>query len=99
MNVTDIKDVSLFPSEKIINRQHVRNDPISDFKEILTKSVNEVNQLTAESNRNVEQMLLGKMDIHQAMIAMEEAGISFRLLHQVRNKIITAYEEVMRMQF
>ncbi len=98
MNVTDIKDVSLFPSEKIINRQQVRHDPISDFKEILTRSVNEVNELAAESNRNVEQMLLGKVDIHQAMIAMEKAGISFKLLLQVRNKIITAYEEIMRMQ-
>jgi flagellar hook-basal body complex protein FliE len=99
MNVTDIKDVSLFPSEKIFNRQHVRHDPISDFKEILTRSVNEVNELAAESNRSVEQMLLGKTDIHQAMIAMEKAGISFSLLLQVRNKIITAYEEIMRMQF
>lgn len=99
MNVTDIKNASLFPPEKIINRQQVRQDPISDFKDILTKSVNEVNELAAESNRKVEQMLLGKVDIHQAMIAMEEAGISFKLLHQVRNKIITAYEEVMRMQF
>ena len=99
MNVTDIKDVSLFPSEKIVNRQQVRHDPISDFKEILTRSVNEVNELAAESNRNVEQMLLGKIDIHQAMIAMEKAGISFKLLLQVRNKIITAYEEMMRMQF
>ena len=53
----------------------------------------------SESNRSVEQMLLGKMDIHQAMIAMEKAGISFSLLLQVRNKIITAYEEIMRMQF
>ena len=99
MNVTDVKGVSLFPSEKIINRQHVRQDPISDFKDILTRSVNEVNELASESNRNVEQMLLGKVDIHQAMIAMEEAGISYKLLHQVRNKLITAYEEVMRMQF
>ena len=99
MNVTDIKDVLLFPSEKIINQQQARHDPISDFKEILTRSVNEVNELAAESNRSVEQMLLGKMDIHQAMIAMEKAGISFSLLLQVRNKLIAAYEEVMRMQF
>ena len=61
--------------------------------------MNEVNELAAESNRSVEQMVLGKMDIHQAMIAMEKAGISFKLLLQVRNKIITAYEEMMRMQF
>ena len=99
MNITDIKDVSLSPSGKIINRQQVRHDPVPDFKEILTRSVNEVNEQAAHSNRSVEQMLLGKMDIHQAMIAMEKAGISFSLLVQVRNKIITAYEEIMRMQF
>jgi flagellar hook-basal body complex protein FliE len=43
-------------------------------------------------------MVLGKTDIHQAMMTMEEAHISLRMLIQVRNKIIAAYEEMMRMQ-
>lgn len=43
-------------------------------------------------------MVLGKTDIHTAMIAMEKSGISFRLMMAVRNKMISAYEEVMRMQ-
>jgi len=43
-------------------------------------------------------MDLGRTDIHTAMVDMEKAGISFRLVMQVRNKMISAYEEVMRMQ-
>jgi flagellar hook-basal body complex protein FliE len=43
--------------------------------------------------------MAGTKDIHQAMISMEEAHISMRLLIQVRNKVISAYEEIMRMQF
>jgi flagellar hook-basal body complex protein FliE len=99
MKVTDIKDVFSFPSEKNVDRQQARHDPISDFKEFLSKSVNEVNEQAAESKQSIEQMLLGKADIHQTMIQMEKAGISFRLFLQVRNKIIAAYEEVMRIQF
>jgi len=38
------------------------------------------------------------MDIHQAMVAMEQANVSFRLMVQVRNKMMAAYEEIMRMQ-
>jgi flagellar hook-basal body complex protein FliE len=44
-------------------------------------------------------MVSGKTDIHTTMIAMEKSGISSRLLLAARNKMIAAYEEVMRMQF
>jgi flagellar hook-basal body complex protein FliE len=43
-------------------------------------------------------MILGEKDVHQAMIALEQANLAFRLMVQVRNKIISAYEEIMRMQ-
>ena len=98
MKVGGIHDGSLSPSEKIVNRQQGNHDPFSDFKDILSKSVKEVSELGATANQSVEQMVLGKTDIHQAMISMEEAGISFRLFLQVRNKVIAAYEEMMRTQ-
>jgi len=43
--------------------------------------------------------MLGKIDVHQAMIAIEQAHLSLRLMIQIRNKIIAAYEEIMRIQF
>jgi flagellar hook-basal body complex protein FliE len=38
------------------------------------------------------------MSLHDTMIAMEQADLSFRLMMQVRNKIVDAYQEIMRMQ-
>ncbi len=75
-----------------------RHDPISDFKKILGKSVDEVDKLLTEANESAGEMVAGRMDIHQAMIAMEQANVSFRLMIQVRNKMMAAYEEIMRMQ-
>jgi flagellar hook-basal body complex protein FliE len=72
--------------------------PGSDFKKILSNSIQEVNKLQTQANEAVQGMVSGKTDIHTAMIDMEKAGISFRLMMAVRNKMISAYEEVMRMQ-
>ncbi len=81
-----------------INRK--RNaDPLSDFKKALGQSIEELNRLSSEADQKVQEMVMGETDIHEALIAMEKAGISMKLMIQVRNKIIAAYEEIMRMQF
>jgi flagellar hook-basal body complex protein FliE len=47
----------------------------------------------------VEALATGQsQNIHQAMIALQQADISFQLMMQIRNKLITAYEEIQRMQ-
>jgi flagellar hook-basal body complex protein FliE len=38
-------------------------------------------------------------DVHSALIAVEKADLSFQLMMQVRNKIVSAYQEISRMQF
>jgi flagellar hook-basal body complex protein FliE len=66
---------------------------------MLARSLNEVNQLNAAANEAVENLAAGKQkDIHQTMIALEKADVAFQLLMQIRNKIISAYETIMRMQ-
>jgi flagellar hook-basal body complex protein FliE len=80
-------------------KDKVQNQNIlQDFQKILRDSIGEVDRLTKEADRSVEEMALGKVDIHEAMIAMEKANIAFRLMVQVHNKMIGAYEEIMRMQ-
>ena len=98
-NGMDINPVSLNPFGGIERNKSVPHDPVSDFKKALSQSIDDLSQQMSEANQSVEEMLLGKKDIHQTMIAMEQAGISLRLMIQVRNKIIAAYEEIMRMQF
>jgi len=71
----------------------------SGFMDTLKASLSQVNDLQKEADRAVTDLALGKdQEIHQTMIAVEKADVSFQLMMQVRNKILTAYEEISRMQ-
>lgn len=69
------------------------------FTGILKHAINTVNQAKIEADQAVQELATGnEKDIHQTMIALEKASVSFELMMQVRNKIVSAYEEIMRMQ-
>ena len=73
-------------------------DP-SSFGKMLARSLDDANQLKLEADEAVENLAAGKQkDIHATMIALEKADVAFQLLMQVRNKIISAYETIMRTQ-
>ncbi|VBB42467.1 Flagellar hook-basal body complex protein FliE [uncultured Desulfatiglans sp.] len=58
-----------------------------------------VNQLQKTADTAAVDLAAGRReDIHQTMIAIEKADVTFRLIMQIRNKVVAAYEEVMRMQ-
>jgi len=68
------------------------------FGDVLGNALNEVNQLKNEADEAINNLAVGKQkDIHQTMIDLEKANVAFQLLMQIRNKIIAAYETVMRM--
>ena len=74
------------------------NSPSVSFGQILKGSMDQVNQLQQDADASINDLTTGKQtDIHQTMIAVEKAGVSFELLMQIRNKIISAYETIMRM--
>lgn len=69
------------------------------FGEMLKTSIAEVNQAQISADRAAEQIAAGETkNLHGAMIKLEEADISLRLMVQVRNKAVEAYQEIMRMQ-
>jgi flagellar hook-basal body complex protein FliE len=71
----------------------------TDFASSLKDAVESVNQAQKESDRKMQELATGKSNnIHETMIAAEKADLSLRLMVQVRNKIIEAYQEVMKMQ-
>ena len=74
-------------------------DPITDFKKALSQSIEDLNTQLSQADQSAQEMALGRADVHQSMIAMEQANLSLRLMINVRNKILAAYEEIMRMQF
>lgn len=79
-----------------------RPDPEQDsptFPDMLKRALEEVNRLQSDTGDKVQDLVTGQTDnLHGVMIAVEEAGIAFQLTMQVRNKIIQAYDEIMRMQ-
>jgi flagellar hook-basal body complex protein FliE len=72
----------------------------SNFGDILKDTVNEVNKLQAGANSKIGELLSGNaQDVHSAMISVQEANLSFDLMVQVRNKMVSAYQEISRLQF
>lgn len=69
------------------------------FGKILNDAVGGINRLDREANRSVAELLEGKADIHEVMVASQKVDLSMRLLLTVRNKVIEAYKEIMHMQF
>ena len=69
------------------------------FASMLGDLVESVDQKGKASSQAAQDIMLGKSDnIHQAMIAMQEASVAFGLLVEVRNKLVESYKELTRMQ-
>ncbi len=69
------------------------------FGEVLTDSLEEVNNLQHEADKAIEDFATGQTkSIHETMMAVNKAGTAFRMTMQVKNKIVEAYQEVIRMQ-
>lgn len=68
------------------------------FGEFLNSAIQQVNSMQLESEKLNEALALGKTDnIHQVMIASEKADMALQFTMQVRNKVMDAYQEIMRM--
>lgn len=69
------------------------------FSALLKDSINKVSNLQNEADKAIEGLANGTVaNIHETMIAVEKANLSFNLMLQVRNKLLAAYEEIMRTQ-
>jgi flagellar hook-basal body complex protein FliE len=70
------------------------------FDDTLKNLISQVDDQLRESAQKTEDFATGKnQSIHEVMIASEKAGISLKFLMQVRNKLLEAYQEIMRMSF
>ncbi len=70
----------------------------TSFATTLKEAIDHVNTLQKSSDVEMQKLATGKSDnIHNVMIAAEKADIALKLMVQMRNKIIEAYQEVMKM--
>jgi flagellar hook-basal body complex protein FliE len=72
----------------------------ASFGQWLNRSIQNVNQMKNEADVAARKLVSGEnKDIHGTMITMQKASIAMNLMTEVRNKIISAYDEIKRMQF
>ncbi len=69
------------------------------FLDTLKDAITQVNDIQLQASHAVDELMTGRtQNIHQTMVALQQADISFQLMMQIRNKLVGAYEEIQRMQ-
>ena len=88
-----------FTGLKTENEDQKQSVDTGSIKRTFEKMLQDVNQqqFNAEAKK-IELLVTENEDIHGTMLALEKAELSMRLMLQIRNKLVSAYEEVMRMQ-
>lgn len=96
MNIAPMQSANVFPE---LSRTAGQTTGHPTFSELLRGAVGQVNHMQQKADDAARNFAVGETtNIHDTMIALEKADLSMRLMIQVRNKVIDAYQEVMRMQ-
>ena len=87
-----------FIQNQSISKQKPENQ-VEGFGQLFKQTLEEVKAAQNTSDKMTNQLVTGEVkDIHEVMIASQKASLSLQLTVQVRNKVVEAYQEVMRMQ-
>ncbi len=74
------------------------NKRYEDFSQTVHNSLTKVNDLQQEKASMIESFAAGKnQNVHELMIGLQKAGLAMNITSTVRNKMMTAYQEVMKM--
>jgi flagellar hook-basal body complex protein FliE len=69
------------------------------FGDVLREAISTTNQLQKQSDQEIQKLMTGEtQDLHATLIAVQKADLSFQMMMQVRNKLVQAYQEIMRTQ-
>jgi flagellar hook-basal body complex protein FliE len=101
-----VQGLSLLPTSPPLNLgESPRTKPggagelAASFQEILKEKLADLNETLQKADKLTLQYLAGEIqDIHEVMLALEQASLALQLAVQVRNKVIEAYQEISRMQ-
>ena len=88
----------IMPAPAGVNSADGKKAPSDSFGGLLKSAINQVNDLQSGSENELTKFLNNDSDLHSVMIALEKADISFQTMMQVRNKIVSAYQEIMKTQ-
>lgn len=80
-------------------QQSPSGQSIDNFSGMLSRAIEQVNLDQVQADQAIKEMVSGRnKNIHETMLAVEKADMSLKMLMQVRNKVLDAYREIMRMQ-
>ena len=98
--MTFVNGISNNPLHSIAPSSGSEKTGSNDFHKTLKALISQVDNQIKDTNRMTEEFAIGKNhDLHEVIIASEKADISFQFLLKVRNKLLEAYQEIMRMNF
>ncbi len=83
--------------EDIVGPKSLGKESGSGFDTVINDALHKVSQVRKDASKAVDELASGG-DVTSAILAVEKAGMSFRMMVEVRNKLMRSYEEVMRMQ-
>ncbi len=90
----------ILPADAPLRSSAAAGSSEKTFGQQLESAVSGVDVEQQDAQYKVNSMLAGGgTDVHDAMIAVQKADLSFQLMMQVRNKVVQAYQEIERMQF
>jgi flagellar hook-basal body complex protein FliE len=90
-----LKDVEIAPRSLETRSER----PDTSFADLLSRAVDSVDDAMKISDQKVEDFISGKSEnVHDVMISMQRAQLSFQMMVEMRNKAIEAYHELSRMQ-
>lgn len=97
MQINKINNFLNFNDEKNNKPIEIKNK--DNFGEYLKNAVNEVNNMQIDSDNYKKMLAVGEVDnLHDLSIASEKANVSLQVIMSVRNKIVEAYKEILRIQ-
>ncbi len=83
-----------------ISKPNRTTESSEGFGDVLKSAIANVNQLSGGAEQQIGSLLQGgKGDMSSVMVAVEKADVAFQLMMQVRNKIVSAYQDIEKMQF
>ncbi|KAA3615456.1 MAG: flagellar hook-basal body complex protein FliE [Calditrichaeota bacterium] len=95
--ISGLQPTALDPT-KTQNKEQ-RKSTAPDFMDTMKSFLNETNELHMKAADQVESLVSGETtDVHDVMIAMEKASVSFEMVMEIRNRMLEAYQEIMRTQ-
>ncbi len=89
--------INLVKQNELLNSSKANEAEGNSFKDLLSEFVGDVNKMQQQADDSVNKLASGEIkDVHDVMVKVEEANMSFELMMRIRNKLVEGYKEIMK---